>query len=180
MKNLVAILLFIAGSLAFASEPGFVTSFQPLGRMAGNDLRIAQVTCISKWAFSDDDRTVPIYLIHRPFHPPTDTDAKSHNCNLASVVGLTFKVDSTLRDELKIVLDASSLKTEKETLEVAGVDRELVIMASLECLRRCTPHKLKNLKVIVIAKDEDKQAVEKIVQNFNQHDKATPFFGNGS
>jgi hypothetical protein len=179
MKTLIAFLLCAAGCVARASEPGFVATYQPLGGVPGGDVLIERVMCVSKYAFSDDTKTAPITLIHKAYSPPTDTGA-SGDYNLASKVGLEFRVDWALPDQPKFVLDASKLATKTKVLEVTSLDRELVVLVCLECLRRCTPAKLMDVEVILIAKDADKPDLEKIVQKYNKHKKDSPFFGSGS
>jgi hypothetical protein len=54
--------------------------------------------------------------------------------------------------------------------------KENVIRACLECLRLCTPPKLKSTPVTLKCDDTDKEWLMKIVTEFNTSDRSKPFF----
>ncbi len=54
--------------------------------------------------------------------------------------------------------------------------KENVVRACMECLRLCTPPRLKNTPVTLKCGDTDKEWLTKIVTEFNASDRSKVFF----
>ena len=54
--------------------------------------------------------------------------------------------------------------------------RDEIICASLECLRRCLPDQLLKTPVTLEANNADREWMTKIIIKFNAHDRAKVFF----
>ena len=135
MKTLAAfVALCLATASSSASEPGWIETYQPLGGLADGGIHVAPVTCIAKFASTDDYGILPMMAVAWPNRPPNDADFDKDR-NVASAGGL--KIDMTYGEKggvTSIVLDASGMAEGRDNDRV----RESV-MGLLECLRRVTP-----------------------------------------
>jgi hypothetical protein len=172
MKTLVPImasLLMACGSQA--GESALTTTYQPLAGLGSGEVTIVQVTCHHWHANSASS---PVDLIHVRNVPPTDNPKEAtEDLNLASRCGLRFSTNDlgAASSVPMILFDASEFDVSKS----GGYPKEDIVRASLECLRRCLPERLKNTKVTLRSRDADKEWISKIVAEFNAAPRDQPF-----
>ena len=177
MKSLLQIALVSCSvALAGASEPGFVRTYQPLGGMANGTIRVESVICISRHAFNDDDKSLPMRFISEPYLPPSDTMLKQQNVNQAKEAGISFGISYKNPEAPQIILSVENLPDDNESANKFNNTREALFTASLECLRLCTPDKLKDVTVVLSTKFADKAWLEEIIRKYNKHKKDLPFY----
>jgi hypothetical protein len=170
-KHLVAAL--ILAHAAFAGESSLTVTYQPLDGLGSGSIHIAQVTC-HDW-YSHSGQTTQLGLISAPNVPPTNNRKEAtENLNLASVCGLGF--GSSDLGDTKATLELTMVATGFNVPERFGHPREDIIRASLECLRLCLPERLKKTAVTLTCREADKPWMEKIVSEFNAHDRTKVFF----
>jgi hypothetical protein len=175
MKSLLQIALASCSlALVSANEPGFVRTYQPLGGMANGTIHIVPVMCISMYAFSDDEKSLPISFISAPYIPPSDN--KAGNVNQAKEAGISFGIRHDDPKAPQIILSVESLPDDTESANKFNNTSEVVFTASLECLRLCTPPKLKNAAVVLSTKAADKGWLELLLGKYNKHNKDLPFY----
>jgi hypothetical protein len=175
MKSLFSLsLAVILIDCAFASEPGFVRTYQPLGGLANGTIHVEPVICVSRNAYSDDDRSLPMSFISAPYTPPGDADVK--NINLAAVAGVEFVVSREDPKHAKIVFQVESLPDDRASAQKYNNTREVVFTAILECLRLCVPEELKDASLVLATESKDKAWLEQIIDNYNKHNKTLPFY----
>lgn len=164
------IMLLVTVLPLFGGESTLTTTYQPLDGLASGTITIAQVTCHDWYAFSG--QPTAIGLISAPNIPPTNNPKLAkENLNLASVCGIHF-ICSDIDTSGGLTLDASDFVVPKRF----AYPRDQIIRACLECLRRCIPAKLRGTPVTVVASDENKTWIGKIVNEFNVHDRNDVFF----
>lgn len=170
-KHLVAAI--ILAQAAFAGESSLTVTYQPLDGHGSGSIRIARVTCHDWYAHSG--QATQLGLISAPNVPPTNNPKEAtENINLASVCGLGFG-SSDLGDTkaaLELNMDATGFKV-PERFEHP---REDIIRAALECFRLCLPERLKTTPLTLTCSETDKPWLEKIVSEFNAHDRTKVFF----
>lgn len=152
------------------SESMLTTTWQPLDGLGSGAIKIVEVTCHDWYAMSG--MPTAIGLISARNRPPTNNPkAARGDLNLASVCGLLFSADD-MEVSLELNLDATKFSIP----ERIGHPKEHILRASLECLRRCLPEKLRRTPVTLKVTDADKEWMEKIVAEFNAHDRTRVFF----
>jgi hypothetical protein len=167
LSIITSLLLSIA---AQAGEPMLTTTFQPLDGLGAGTIRIAEVTC-HDW-YGPSGQLTAIGLISSPNVPPTNNPKEGkEDLNLASTCGLRF-VCGDIETTLELTLDATSFAVPKRF----GHSPEDILRASLECLRRCLPEKLRRTAVTLRAADANKDWMGKIIAEFNVHDRTKVFF----
>ena len=158
---------------AFSGESSLTVTYQPLDGLGSGSIRIAQVTC-HDW-YSHSGQATQLGLISAPNVPPTNNPKEAtENINLASVCGLGFG-SSDLGDTkaaLELNMDATRFKVPKRF----DHPREDIIRAALECFRLCLPERLQKTPVTLTCGETDKPWMEKIVSEFNAHDRTKVFF----
>ena len=157
---------------SFAGESTLTTTFQPLAGLGSGEVAVVQVTCHHWYANSASS---PIDLIHLRNVPPTDNPAEAtEDLNLASRCGLRITTNDlgAAASVPMILLDASQFDESKS----GGYDKEAIIRASLECLRRVLPAKLAATKVTLKSKDADREWLSAIVEQFNSASRDKPFY----
>lgn len=158
---------------ASAGESALTVTFQPLDGLGSGEITIASVTC-HDWSAHSGMATA-IDLISAKNVPPTNNPKQATaDLNLASVCGVGFGASDIgdPRAPLELIMDV----TEFDPSRGGGYQREQIIRASLECLRRCLPEKLRGTPVTLRAKPEDKAWIEGIVREFNAHDRGKVFY----
>jgi hypothetical protein len=116
-----------------------------------------------------------IDLISAKNVPPTNNPKEAvADLNLASMCRVGFGAsdlgDPNAKPEL--IMDA----TEFDPTKGRGHAREEIIRASIECLRKCLPDKLLNVPVTLRCADSDRIWLEKIVTEFNAHERTKVFY----
>ncbi|WP_395747555.1 hypothetical protein [Prosthecobacter sp.] len=158
---------------AFGGESMLTVTYQPLDGMGSGSIVIAEVTCHDWYATSG--MATQIGLISARNVPPTNNLEQARNdVNLASLCGLRFEASDigNRTAPLGLKLDATKFSVPKSA---SGTPEE-IIRASLECLRRCLPAKLRTTPVTLSCRDSDKEWLQKIVSEFNAHDRTKVFF----
>lgn len=166
------IFLLAATGAALAGESALTTTYQPLDGLGSGEVTVVQVTCHHWYANSVGSA---VDLIHVRNVPPTDNPKKAtENLNLASRCGLKFSTnDLGDPDAAPMVLfDATRFDASK----AGGYEKEEIVRASLECLRRCLPPVLTGTKVTLKCKDSDKEWLAAIVDQFNAAPRDKAFF----
>jgi hypothetical protein len=170
-KHLISAL--ILAQAAFAGESSLTVTYQPLDSLGSGSIHIAQVTC-HDW-YSHSGQATQLGLISAPNVPPTNNRKEAiENLNLASVCGLGFW-SSDLGDP-RAALELTMVATGFKVPERSGHTREDIIRASLECLRHCLPERLQKTAVTLTCSETDKPWMEKILSEFNAHDRTKVFF----
>jgi hypothetical protein len=173
MKKILTILpILMAASIAFAGESALTTTYQPLDGLGTGVVTVVQVTCHHWYANSVGSA---IDLIDARNVPPTDNPSEAtEDLNLASRCNLRFSTNDLGAKGVvpMIVLDATKLDVSKS----GGYPKEDIIRASLECLRRCLPEKLKTTKITLKSRDADKEWLPKIVSEFDSAPRDRPFY----
>lgn len=158
---------------ASAGESALTVTFQPLSGLGSGEITIASVTC-HDW-LAQSGMATAIGLISAKNVPPTNNPHEAkEDLNLASLCRVVFRAGD-IGDPgapLELIMDVSGFDHSK----TGGYPREEIIRASLECLRRCLPEKLRQTPVTVIAKPEDRLWIEEIVGAFNARDRGRPFY----
>lgn len=173
MRKFAAGLILLSTSAAtLAGESALTTTYQPLDGLGSGEVTVVQVTCHHWYANSVGSA---VDLIHVRNVPPTDNPKKATaNLNLASRCGLKFSTNDLGDPDAKpmILFDATRFDESKS----GGYEREEIVRASLECLRRCLPPVLTNTKVTLKCKDSDKSWLTAIVDQFNASPRDKEFF----
>lgn len=162
----------LIASVAHAGESALTTTYQPLAGLGAGDVKVVQVTCHHWYAHGSSS---PVDLIHLRNVPPTDNPQEAtEDLNLSSRCGLKFSINDfrTAGSVPIVLLDATLFDATKS----GGYDKEAVIRASLECLRRCLPVKWATTKVSLRCKDADKEWLVSIVSQFNKAPKDKVFY----
>ena len=173
MKTLVSIIAgILMASISNAGESALTTTYQPLAGLGSGEVAVVQVTCHHWYANSASS---PVDLIHVRNVPPTDNPKEAtEDLNLVSRCGLKFSTNDlgAAASVPMILLDARKFDESKS----GGYDKEAIIRASLECLRRCLPAMLAVTKVTLKCKDADKDWLSGIVAQFNSAPRDKPFY----
>ena len=173
MKSLAAlVLLHLTASLGGAGEAALTTTYQPLDGLGSGEITIVAVTCHHVRAGSVGSA---VDLIHLRNVPPTDIPKfAKDDLNLASLSGLRFSTHDLGDPEAKaeILLDATRFDPSKAN----GYEKEDIVRASLECLRRCLPEVLTRTPVTLKSTDAQRPWIDKIVTEFNNAPRDQPFF----
>jgi hypothetical protein len=169
LLGLASLLLLPA---AFAGEAGLVRTYQPLYAFEGDGPLIEPVTCYVHSISGGS--TNAMTLISAENHPPTRSEHKPGDVNLTSIYGIEFTQVNGGSPDPTVTLDATHIKKAEGTS--GSHDREVVVRASLECLRRTRPEKIAKLPIKLACRDEDRAWLEPIVKEFNKHDPAKVFF----
>lgn len=172
MKSLSALLSLVCTASGLAGEASLQKTYQPLLNIGQGGIRIAEVTCVD-W-YSHSRSPTGIGLISAKNIPPANNERATEDLNAASRCGIVFSVNA--EEGTSVTLDASKFKPDEYFGGENEKARETVLRASLECLRRVLPEKLKKVKVGLVAKDADKVWIEPILKQFNSADRNKPFF----
>lgn len=172
MKTIAAIVSAFLIGVASGGESALAVTYQPLAGLGSGDVAVVQVTCHHWYANSASSA---VDLIHLRNVPPTDNPKEAtEDLNLASRCGLKFSTNDlgAAGSAPMILLDATQFDGSKS----GGYDKEAIIRASLECLRRCAPARLAATKVTLRCKDSDKKWLSEIVAHFNSAPRDKPFY----
>lgn len=172
MKTIATTVSAFLICIASGGESALTTTYQPLDGLGSGEIAIIQVTC-HHWYSQSASSAVD--LIYRRNVPPTDNPKEAtEDLNLASRCGLKFSTNDlgVAGSDPMILFDASHFDASKS----GGYDKEAIIRASLECLRRCAPAKLVATKVTLKCKDEDRKWLSVIVDQFNSAPRDKPFY----
>lgn len=171
MKRAISISVLIAMTVwVLAGESSLTTTYQPLDGLGSGAIVISQVAC-HDW-YSHSGQPTAIGLISAPNVPPTNNPKEAtENLNLASVCGLRFGCGD-IETTRELTLDA----TGSAILRRFDHPREHIVRASLECLRRCLPEKLRDTPVTLRASEPNKAWLSDIIREFNAHDRRKVFF----
>jgi hypothetical protein len=171
IKYLIPALILVQTVLA--GESSLTMTHQPLSGLGSGSIHIMRVAC-HDW-YSHSGQATAIGLISAPNVPPTNNPKEAtEDLNLASACGLRFWA-SDIGDPkapLELFLNAEKFGVPRRF----DYDRDQVLRACLECLRLTLPEKLRATPVTLTCKDSDKAWMDKIVVEFNTHDRAVPFF----
>jgi hypothetical protein len=174
MKNPASILpIFMVARVAIAGEAALTTTYQPLDGLGSGVVTVVQVTCHHWHARSGAGSAIDLIDVRNV--PPTDNRTQAtQDLNLASRCGLRLSTsDLGAADAVPmILLDATKFDDSK----AGGYPREDIVRASLECLRRCLPEKLKSTKITLSCQDRDKEWLSKIVSEFDSAARDEPFY----
>lgn len=174
MKRLATFLAMITlARLVDAGESALTTTYQPLDGLGSGRVTVVPVTCHQYYAGSGVGSAVD--LIHLRNVPPTDHPAEANqDLNLASRCGLKFSTNDLglAKAPPKVVFDALKFDASKGR----GYQKEEIVRASLECLRRCLPGKLKTTRVTLLCRPADRKWLGKMVLEFNAASKDLIFF----
>jgi hypothetical protein len=157
----------------FGGQSQLETTYQPLDAFTKSEIEIVSVTCLH-WYANSSSSSVDLIGVRNV--PPSDNPEEANeDLNLASVCGVGFSTsDLGLEQEpLQLTLDATKFNVPKRYSSHAKED---IIRACLECLRLCTPEKLKNTPVTLKCGDADHEWLAKIVAEFNASDRSKVFF----
>lgn len=173
MKTFTSIIfLLTATGAALAGESALTTTYQPLDGLGSGEVTVVQVTCHHWYANSVGSA---VDLIHVRNVPPTDNPKKAtENLNLASRCGLKFSTNDLGDPDAApmILFDATRFDESKS----GGYEKEEIVRASLECLRRCLPPVLTSTKVTLECKDSDRSWLTAIVDEFNAAPRDRAFY----
>lgn len=170
MKFLLA--SFLLAQAAWAGESSLTATYQPLAGLGSGVIHVVQVTC-HDW-YGQSGQATQISLISARNVPPTNNPEKAtEDLNLASVCGLRFGTSDLGNPKAPLALELDATGFSKSE---AGYSKEDVLRASLECLRRCLPEKLMKVPVTLKCKEADETWMEKLVEEFNRHDRSKVFY----
>jgi len=172
MKTIALVVSAFIIGVAYGSESTLTATYQPLAGLASGEVAVVQVTCHHWYAHSAGSA---VDLIHLRNVPPTDNPKEAtEDLNLASRCGLKFSTNDlgAAQSAPMILLDANQFDESKS----GGYDKEAIVRASLECLRRCLPAKLVATKVTLKCGDADKGWLSRIVAQFNSAPRDRPFY----
>ncbi len=166
MKIFIAAVLGLwMAAPALATEAALVRTYQPLGL---DQITIEQVTCYVWNAQTSVDDA--IRYISAKNVPPNFAKEPSGDLNVASTSHLFFESDLGYGVP-KLVMKAD------EFVVTEGFDREAIVKACLECVRRVLPAKMLQTPVTFSASAENQEWMGKIVDEFNRHDRSKVFYG---
>jgi hypothetical protein len=168
----VGLTLLASAGATLAGESALTATYQPLSGLGSGEVTVVQVTCHHWYANSVGSA---VDLIHLRNVPPTDNAKEAtEDLNLASRCGLKFSTNDLGDPDAAplIVFDATQFDESKS----GGYEKEDVVRASLECLRRCLPPALTATKVTLKSKDSDKEWLTVIVDQFNAAPRDKAFF----
>lgn len=166
------VFLLTAAGATLAGESSLTTTYQPLDGLGSGEVTVVQVTCHHWYANSVGSA---VDLIHVRNVPPTDNPKKAtEDLNLASRCGLKFSTNDLGDSEARpmILFDAKRF----DVSESGGYEKEEIVRASLECLRRCLPPVLTSTKVTLECKDSDRSWLTAIVDEFNAAPRDKAFY----
>jgi hypothetical protein len=172
MKTIATTVSAFLIGIANGGESILTATYQPLDGLGSGRIAIVQVTC-HHWYSQSASSAVD--LIHRRNVPPTDNPKEAtEDLNLASRCGLKFSTNDLGAGgaDPSILLDASLFDASKS----GGYDKKAIIRASLECLRRCAPAGIVATKVRLKCKDEDREWLSVIVDQFNSAPRNKLFY----
>lgn len=171
MRNLLACLASAVFAFsAQATESTLSTTFQPLDGLGSGTIKIVQVTC-HDW-FGMSGQPTGIGLISAANIPPSNNPGEAKaDLNLASACGLHYGCGD-IDTALDLTLDATTFSVP----ERFGHSPENILRASLECLRRCLPEKLLKTALTLKSSEANKEWMEKVITEFNAHDRTKVFF----
>ncbi len=171
MRHILSVLASVAlCTVAEASESMLNTTFQPLDGLGSGTIKIVEVTCHDWYGMSG--QPTGIGLISAPNIPPTNNPKEANeNLNLASACGLRFGCGD-IETTLELTLDATDFSLPQRF----GHSPEHILRASLECLRRCLPEKLRRTAVTLKTTKPNEDWMGKIIAEFNAHDRTKVFF----
>lgn len=176
MKNfLVTVVILVRASFTHAGESALTTTYQPLAGLGAGEVIVVEVTCHHWYANSASSA---VDLIHVRNIPPTDNPKEAtEDLNLASRCGLKFSTNDLGAGGSVplILLDASQFDESKS----GGYDKEAIVRAALECLRRVLPAKLAVTKVTLKCKSADTHWLSGIIAQFNAASRDKPFYEAG-
>lgn len=174
MKKFTTFFAFlIAARVAIASESALTTTYQPLDGLGSGVITVVPVTCHHWYAMSSVGSAIDLIDVCNV--PPTDNPTQAtQDLNLASRCGLKLSTNDlgAVGAVPMINLDTTKFDNSK----AGGYPREDIVRASLECLRRCMPEKLKATKITLICRDADREWVSKIVSEFDAAPRDKPFY----
>ena len=174
MKKFATILpILLAARVAIAGESALTTTYQPLDGLGAGAVIVVQVTCHHWNAMSSVGSAID--LIHVRNVPPTDKPTQAtQDLNLASRCGLRFSTNDlgAAGAVPMILLDATKFDDSK----AGGYPREDIVRASLECIRRCLPEKLRFTKITLSCRDADREWLSMIVSEFDKAARDKPFY----
>jgi hypothetical protein len=174
MKKLATILpILMAARVALAGESALTTTYQPLDGLGSGVVTVVQVTCHHWHAMSSVGSAIDLIDVRNV--PPTDNPTQAtQDLNLASRCGLYFSTnDLGVAGAVPMIfLDATKFDKSK----AGGYPREDIVRASLECLRRCMPEKLRSTKITLNCRDADREWLSKIVSEFDSAARDKPFY----
>lgn len=164
---------FAIAHIAMAGESKLTVTYQPLDGLGSATIQIVQVTC-HDW-YSHSGQPTQIGLISAKNIPPSNNPKEAtENLNLASVCRIRFGT-SDLGDK-NAALELYMNSVGFQIPERYGHPKEDIVRSSLECLRRCLPERLMKTPVLLSCDEKDKLWLEKIVAEFNRHDRTKVFF----
>ncbi len=165
---LIATTLLVSGG-----ESSLTITYQLIEEVGCRGIRISQVTC-HDW-YSHSGMTTQIGLISAPNVAPTNNPKEAtEDLNLASTCGIHFYSSDIGNPQTPLELTLSAIKL---AIPANRMDqREAIIRASLECLRRCLPDRLLKIPLTLQAGAGDTYWMTKIVSEFNAHDRTKVFF----
>lgn len=167
------ILTWLLVQTAFAGESGLTVTYQPLDGLGAGNIRISEVTC-HDW-YGHSGMATQIGLISSPNVPPTNNPKEAtQDINLASVCGIRFGASDIGDRDAPLALTLNATKF--AIPQAFDHPREDILRASLECLRRCLPAKLRKTPVTLTCRDPEKAWMLPIVTQFNAHDRGKVFF----
>jgi len=178
MKQLLSIIAsFLTLGTAFAGESALIEVYQPLDG-AESGLKIVPVSCFV-WNIASG-QPYSILSISAENHPPTvSAEHPVPNLNIASCCKIGFSGGDANEHDKSIVLEATQIPSGKELSKVCVYEKEKVVRATLECLRRSVTGNLAKFPVTLHCKEEDRKWLEPIVKEYNGADHSKPFFNPG-
>ena len=166
---------------AMAGESTLTKTYQPLHGHSTIGIVIAEVTC-HHWYASSASSSLDLIAVRNV--PPTDQpEMAKEDLNLASICGLKISLnDQGVQNPPppEVTLDATRFalggSLASIPAEEQGEVKEKIIRASLECVRRSLGTTRAKAPVKLECKEEDKEWLGKIVEEFNAHDRSKEFF----
>lgn len=167
MKILIAAVLGLwMAAPALATEAGLVRTYQPF---AWDGLTIEKVTCYAWNAQSSVNDA--LRYISAPNVPPNFSKTPVDDLNVASTSHLFFDSEDGSGELQRLFMNADEFEVTK------GYEREDIVKACLECVRRVLPPRMLKMPLTFSASPENKGWMSKIVDEFNRHDRSQVFYG---
>ena len=169
MKSAIAAVTYLCMSaVAFAGESSLTKTYQPMDGLGAGEITIVEVTC-HDW-YSHSGQPTAIGLISAKNVPPTNSKQATEDINLASISHISFGCGDIDAAEPTLEMTANKF------VAARGYPKELILRASLECLRRVLPSKLLKTELTFTSSPENHKWMSEIVSEFNNADKSKPFY----
>jgi len=152
-------------------ESSLITIYQPMDGLGSGLVEIRPVTCYVH--NGDSGIALGVGLVSVVNMPPdlgSRPGVERRDLNLASLCKLHFNSPDPNTDR-EVTLDATGF-----TMGKSSYEKETVVRAALECLRRSLPEGMKKFPVRLKAGEKDLEWMGKIVEQYNSCDRGKAFY----